>query len=63
VNLMEKHAPLFALGEQIFKDPGLSPDERISLAIILEKVDPVAWHVHIDPVTSIARVVRKPRKA
>jgi hypothetical protein len=63
VSLMKEHAPLFALCEQIFDDLGLSPNERVSLALIFEKLDPVAWHVHIDPVTSRARVDRKRRKS
>lgn len=63
VSLMKEHAPLFALCEQIFDDPDLSPNERVSLAIIFEKLDPAAWHVQIDPVTSRARIDRKPRKS
>ncbi|HEY0992955.1 MAG TPA: hypothetical protein VGD80_38140 [Kofleriaceae bacterium] len=61
LNLMLEHAPLFALCEQIFKEADLGPNERICLAILFEKVDPAAWTVQIDPVTSKARVTRKPR--
>jgi hypothetical protein len=61
LSLMQEHAPLFALCERIFEDADLGPNERICLAIIFENVDPAAWHVQIDPVTSKASVTRKPR--
>jgi len=63
LSLMREHPPLFALCEQIFDDHDLSPNERVSLAIIFEKLDPAAWHVQIDPVTSRAHIDRKPRKS
>jgi hypothetical protein len=61
LSLMGEHAPLFALCERIFKETDLGPNERICLAILFEKVDPVAWQVQIDVVTNKARVTRKPR--
>jgi hypothetical protein len=61
LNLMQEHAPLFALCERIFEGADLRPTERIGLAILFERVDPSAWHVQIDPVTSKANVTRKPR--
>jgi hypothetical protein len=61
LTLMEEYAPLFALCELIFEEPDLSPNERISLALLFERVDPAAWRVQIDTVTSKASVTRKPR--
>jgi hypothetical protein len=61
LRLMHEHAPLFALCERIFEQPDLGPNERICLALLFEKLDPVAWHVEIDAVTSKGRITRNPR--
>ncbi len=60
-SLMKEHPPLLALGEQLFEDKDLSPNERMSLALTLQKVDPVAWDVQIDPATGTARINRNVR--
>jgi hypothetical protein len=61
ISLMKQDAALFALCEQIFDDPDLSPNQRLSLAITLEKLDPAAWRVKIDPVSSKAQIERLTR--
>jgi len=59
--LMQEHAPLLALCERIFETATLSPNERISLAITLQKVAPDVWDVQIDPAAGSARVNRRRR--
>ena len=58
-SLMKEHAPLFALCEQLFDEKDLTPNERLSLALTLQKVDPATWDVQIDPATGTSRVNRK----
>lgn len=61
LSLMEEHAPLFALCERIFEDADLGPNERICLALLFERLDPIAWYVEVDPVTNEASITRQPR--
>jgi hypothetical protein len=58
-SLMHEHPPLRALCERLFDEADLTPNERVGLAIALQKVAPETWDVHIDPVTSMAQVSRK----
>ena len=62
-SLMKEHPPLLALCEQLFDEKDLSPNERLSLALTLQKVDPTTWDVQIDPATGLSRVNRRaPRR-
>ena len=59
-SLMQAHAPLRALCERMFDEPGLlTPNERIGLALVLQKIDPARWDVKIDPATGTANVTRR----
>jgi len=55
-SLMQEHAPLKDYCEGLVRSGDLTPDERCALALVLEKIDPDAWQVEIDPRTSQATV-------
>ena len=55
-SLMEEHEPLEDYCGELVLSGDLTPVERCALALVLEKVDPEAWHVDIDPRTSQATV-------
>lgn len=58
-SLMQEHKPLRALCEQLLDEKDLTPNEWISLALTLQKVDPDTWDVQIDPATGTSRINRK----
>jgi hypothetical protein len=57
--LMAEHAPLVAVCERIFETSELAPNERITLAIVLQSVVPTRWEVKIDGATGMATVNKR----
>jgi hypothetical protein len=59
-SLMQAHAPLRAMCERMFDERELlTPNERIGLALVLQKIDPARWDVKLDPATGTANVTRR----
>ena len=59
-SLMQAHAPLRALCERMYDEAGLlTPNERIGLALVLQKIDPARWSVTIDPAAGTAKIDRR----
>jgi hypothetical protein len=58
-SLMQQHPPLQAMCERLFDADDLTPNERLGLALTLEKVDPSRWRVEINPATGRASVMRR----
>lgn len=61
VSLMQQHAPLVTACEQIFDRGGLAPNERVGLALTLQKVAPDRWKVHVDTTSGLANITGPPR--
>lgn len=57
-SLAKEHAPLAAMCDRMLDAPDLSPNERVSLAMALQRVDAARWKVDIDPKTGTARISR-----
>ncbi|HET9620425.1 MAG TPA: hypothetical protein VFP84_03585 [Kofleriaceae bacterium] len=54
--LTKEHPPLLAMCEQIFEMPDMTNDERLGLAVALERSFPERWRVEVDPATRHVRV-------
>lgn len=59
VALMKEHAPLLHLCEWMLNGPDLSPDERLSLGLALERAAPETWSVEIRPDEDRARIRKR----
>jgi len=57
--LMREHAPLLKLCELMLNGPDLSPDERLSLGLALERAAPEIWSVDIRPDEDRARIHKR----
>lgn len=57
-SLAKEHPPLAAICDRLLDDPELTPAQRVSLAMALERVDPARWKVEIDAATGSARIMR-----
>ena len=57
-SLAKEHPPLAALCDRLLDAADLTPNERVGLAMALERVDPSRWSVEIDPTTGSARITR-----
>jgi hypothetical protein len=57
--LMGEHAPLITVCEHVFETSSLTPNERISLAIALQAVNPARWDVKIDVASGMATINKR----
>ena len=57
--LMKEHAPLLKLCEWMLDGPDLTPDERLSLGLALERAAPETWSVEIRPDEDRARIRKR----
>ncbi|HEY0190869.1 MAG TPA: hypothetical protein VGC42_07070 [Kofleriaceae bacterium] len=57
--LMREHPPLLNLCEWMLNGPDLTPDERLSLGLALEKAAPETWSVEIKPDEDRARIRKR----
>lgn len=57
--LMREHAPLLQLCERMLATAELSPDERLSLGLALERAAPETWSVDIRPEEDRARIHKR----
>ena len=60
-SMMTEHAPLLTIAEDLVAAPALSPNERVSVAMCLERAAPSRWRVVIDPVSKSATIQRLAR--
>jgi hypothetical protein len=57
--LMKEHPPLLQLCEWMLNGPDLTPDERLSLGLALERAAPDVWSVEIHPGEDRARIRKR----
>ncbi|HEX4422831.1 MAG TPA: hypothetical protein VH165_33175 [Kofleriaceae bacterium] len=57
--LMKEHPPLLQLCEWMLNGPDLTPDERLSLGLVLERAAPEVWSVEIHPGEDRARIHKR----
>lgn len=60
-SLMREHAPLRAICERMYDGPELTPNERVGIALVMQKIDPATWDVKIDPASGKASITRRGR--
>jgi hypothetical protein len=57
-SLAKEQAAIAEICDHLLDAEDLSPNERVSLAMALERVDPARWKVEIDAATGSARISR-----